>query len=89
MRITMETSELGSTQTIRCINDKIIHLMPSISDHGTLFRESFKRMTRYEEGRLDVVLGEHLEESTDTNGPSEETYSIRCVATLSWASSHP
>lgn len=48
-------------------------LMALISDHSTLLWESFQTVPWNEKGRLDVVFGKHLEQTTDSNGSSKET----------------
>ena len=49
--------------------------MAFISDHCTFFGKCVKRVTWDEKRRLDVVLGEELEKTSDTYGPCEIAYS--------------
>ena len=53
--------------------------MPSISHHRTFFRKRLEGVPWDEEGGLDVIFGEELQESANTDGTGEET----CIS-ISW-----
>jgi hypothetical protein len=50
------------------------NLMAGVGDHAALFWESLERVAGDEPCRLDVVLFEHLEQSSDTDGSGEEAW---------------
>ena len=72
MRIAMESSEhvVGILEYSPQAENS--HFMPGISDHGAFFWESLKRMSRYEPGGLDVVLGKELQHSSHSNSTREQ-----------------
>lgn len=55
--------------------------MPSISHHSTFFRKRLEGVPWDEEGGLDVIFGEQLQESANTDGTGEDT----CTS-ISWKS---
>lgn len=48
-------------------------LMALLSNGFAVFRERLERVAWNEEGRLDVVFIEHLQEPLDANGAGEQT----------------
>ena len=77
VRVTMEpTIRLRSSASfaLQVGTSFFVHLVPRISHHCTFLRKGLKRMPRDEEGGLDIVFGEELEEALDAYGASEESW---------------
>ena len=75
MRIAMEAAARACTQHHDPPLSDVapLHLMPRISDHCTLRRESLERVSRNEPCGLDVVFCKQLQETPNSNRTGEET----------------
>ena len=49
------------------------NLVALLDDHSTFLREGFQRVSRDEEGGLDIELVKQSQQTANTNCPSKET----------------